>query len=330
MQYKLVDSDDAILRFKFKDIAPDHNGTFSQANGGTEQMYRYLINNIDPKLLDKVQIICSRVRAENLDPNKKKVLWLHDTWDDPESQHLKDEKSRKRFNQLVFVSNYQFQTYHQGLQVPYQNTQIMRNAIKPFENHVKPNFSEQIRLIYHTTPHRGLELLIPAFEALLPIHPNLHLDVYSSFKIYGWEDRDQQYAKLFERCRVNPNITYHGTVPNEEIREALKKAHIFAFPSIWPETSCIAAIEAMSAKVAVVSSDFAALSETLSAYGFMYRWTENIHDNVNRFASLLNTVIENWQTEFVQEKITMGKRYTDALYNWDHRLREWEALLSRI
>ena len=30
---------------------------------------------------------------------------------------------------------------------------------------------------------------------------NIELDVYSSFKIYGWEERDEQYKEVFDFCK---------------------------------------------------------------------------------------------------------------------------------
>jgi hypothetical protein len=54
------------------------------ARGGTELMQERLHKSIPEQLLNKFQIIPSRVRE--LDPDKKKILWLHDLPHDPESE----------------------------------------------------------------------------------------------------------------------------------------------------------------------------------------------------------------------------------------------------
>ena len=217
------------------------------SKGGTELMAQRMVDNIDPELLKQFNIIHSRV--EEIDDSKPNILVLHDLPNDPASEHLKDPESRKRFSKLVFVSHWQQQYYNLVLGIPFEEGIVMPNAIKPIDSDRNRFYkNEKIRLIYHTTPHRGLELLIPVYKKLQESFDNIHLDVYSSFDIYGWGERDQQYQKLFEECNNNEGITYHGAVSNDEVREALKYSHIFAYPSIWPETSCLALIEAMSAE----------------------------------------------------------------------------------
>ena len=109
----------------------EKNELNATANGGTEMMQRKLASLIDKDLYDKFQIICSRVR--DIDKDRIPILWCHDTFNDPESQHLKHEINRDRFKQIVFVSNYQFQTYHLGLGIPYGGSCILKNAIAPIE-----------------------------------------------------------------------------------------------------------------------------------------------------------------------------------------------------
>ena len=290
-------------------------------------MRSQLYSRVDPDLLDKFQIICSRVRW--IDPKKPTILWCHDTWDDPESQHLKEEERRARFEKFVFVSNYQLSTYNLALQVPYAQSFVMQNAIEPIE--LKDKDKDQIKLIYHTTPHRGLNVATAAIMELAKNYGDkIHFDVFSSFEAYGWKDRDKEFEDLFNNIREHPQMTYHGYQPNEKVREALQEAHIFAYPSIWPETSCIAAIEAMSAGCQVVCPNFAALPETTANFATMYQWSEDIQFHANVFANMLNAAIQNHYDENTQRKLLYQKNYTDNFYNWDLRASQWTGFLQGL
>ena len=318
--------------FRLGDNKQDNNGTWTKSQGGTERMHQRLMKELPKDLTDQFQIICSRVR--DIDESKHRVLWCHDTYDDPESQHLSNKEKRKRFNKIVFVSNYQCSTYQMGLGVPYDQGLVLKNAIDPMEEKLikKPEAKEQVRLIYHTTPHRGLELLVPAFNWICSRHENVHLDVFSSFEIYGWGYRDEQYEKIINQCKEHEHITYHGFQPHEKVMEALGKAHIFAFPSIWPETSCIAVLEAMSAKAVTVCPNFAALPETCANFASMYQFSENPQEHANRFANVLNATICNLRDlpDTWEPQLNFQKNYFDNFYNWKMRKMEWEAFLKGI
>lgn len=308
-------------------LGPSEDGTYTEAKGGTELMNNALYERVDNDLLEQFYIIKSRVRWT--DPKKKNILWLHDTWDDPESQHLKDEEQRKRFAKLVFVSNYQLQTYNLALGVPYNESFVLRNAIDPIPFEKKSD--DQIRIIYHTTPHRGLNIAVASIQEIAKIHGDkIHFDVFSSFEAYGWPDRDKPYEEVFNIIREHPQMTYHGFQENHVVREALQKAHIFAYPSVWPETSCIAAIEAMSAGCQIVCPNFAALPETTGNFATMYQWNEDTNFHANVFANMLNAAIVNHNTEDMQRKMMFQKNWTDNFYNWDLRAAEWTGFLQGI
>lgn len=310
--------------YKLGEITAD--GSVFGAKGGTELM-KEKIESLPKELLDDFQIIHSRVR--DIDPHRIPILVLHDLAEDPEVRHLAEDSSRRRFAKLVFVSNWQFTTYNKVLGVPYDCSTVLKNAIVPIEDHEK-DMDGPIRLIYHTTPHRGLEFLYPVYDHLSKQYGDrLHLDVYSSFKIYGWEQRDEQYRQLFDALNAHPHITYHGSVPNAEVREALKKAHIFAYPCIWPETSCIAAIEAMSAGCLVVCPNYAALPETTAGFAATYDFTSDINKFANRFLWQLEWAIKTVQNHdaLYYEKMDIQKLLTDVHYNWDLRAEQWRAML---
>ena len=307
--------------------AMNPDGTWNKAQGGTELMNKALYERVDNGLLEQFNIIKSRVREVSED--KTNILWLHDLWNDPEAQHLKDIESRKRFGKLVFVSNWQLGTYNMGLGVPYSESIVLKNAIDPIPLIKKDE--DRINIIYHTTPHRGLQILVPVMDELVKHHGDkIHLDIYSSFEAYGWKERDEPYQDLFDFAKEHPNMTYHGFQPNHVVREALQKAHIYAYPSIWQETSAISVIEAMSAGCEVVCPNFAALPETTGGFATMYQYHEDINYHANAFANILHASIMRHRSDDVQKKLLFAKNYIDNFYNWDLRAAEWTGLLQAL
>jgi glycosyltransferase involved in cell wall biosynthesis len=220
----------------------------------------------------------------------KNIFYCHDLVFDPENAVLRDGGWQK-FDHFVFVSYWQRDQYMLIYQIPYSKCSVIHNAIE-LEYHPHQKRTDQIRFIYHTTPHRGLELVYPIFDALSKQYDNIHLDVYSSFKIYGWGQRDKPYEKLFEKLKEHPKITYHGSKNNEEVLEALKESHIFLFPSIWQETSCIAMIEAIRSGVLVIHPNYAALPETSSNATLMYEYTEDRNEHANRSFSAVKNILD--------------------------------------
>lgn len=300
------------------------NGTYNGSKGGTELQYEKLVSLLPIEFTDKIQFICSR--PVPLIPGKKHVFYVHDHFTDP----VLDTVGEEYYNSIdawVFVSHTQFQWFHVKMGIPYSKSLIIENSIDPIADHDKPK--DRINLIYHTTPHRGLNILYSAFDHLTNVYDNLYLDVYSSFKIYGWPERDQEYQHIFDLCKSHPKITYHGTQPNEVVKEALKKSHIFAYPSIWPETSCIAALEAMSAKNLIVCSDLGALSETVGRRGVVYRYTENVPEHLNLFTGILDKVIS--QNIYKDQNFLYNvKSDIDKHHSWDHNILKWKNLCKRL
>lgn len=315
-----------IITDSSKDPFDKYTGLANNSNGGTELLHRELLKQLSPELKDKFQIICSRFRE--LEPDKIPIFWLHDLFTDPEVQRLAEPNFRAQFKKLIFVSDWQFQTYNLGLGVPYSDSIVIKNSIHPIDVDIDSKPTDKINLIYHTTPHRGLEILIPAFESLCKIYDNLNLDVFSSFKAYGWEHRDAPYQHIFDFCEKHPNITYHGWQPNDVVREKLKNAHIFAYPSIWKETSCLAAIEAVSAGALVVCPNLGALKETVGDMGVVYHWNENLNIHTQNFANILNSVIQNFQS--FSDLRRNAKLRIDTLYSWQNNLPQWNYTLNQI
>lgn len=305
-----------------------YNELTKNANGGTELQARRILKHVPKEFLEGYQIIHSRVRE--LEPDLKKILVVHDLHNDPELGNLTDPDYRSQFEKIVFVSNWQANMFHLSMGIPYKDFVVIKNSIDTFPEHEK-EYDGTVRLIYHTTPHRGLGILVPVVEALAKYDiPNFHLDVFSSFSAYGWEERDEPYRDLFNRIEDHPNMTYHGFQPNEVVREALMKSHIFAYPNIWPETSCLAAIEALASGNLVVHPNFAALPETLVGLGQEYQFIEDQNAHAYRFHTELRNAIHYVadQHENYKGYSHYAQAFGNLIYNNENMAHRWSKLLA--
>lgn len=298
--------------------------------GGTEQMMERLKGAIDSEVWKEFQVIPTRL-TEELDETKVRIAYIHDLAEDPQLNYLKDGGWAK-FHLIVFVSNWQMQSFINRFNIPWSKCIVIQNAIEPLPEPLeKPK--DHIRLIYTPTPHRGLQLLLPVFMKLLEgnLDIELTLDVFSSFELYGWSDRDEQYKEMFQMCKDHPSINYHGSQPNEVIREALLKSHIFAYPSIWTETSCLCLIESMSAGLVCVHPNLGALPETASNWTYQYQFQEDVNQHAGLFFNILQVAIDNIKNDpNLPTRLKNQKVYADQFYNWNTRKEQWQTLFNHL
>lgn len=297
------------------------------SNGGTEMMRTRLINNVDKELLANYAIHLSRPR--DMYDDVKNIFWCHDLMEDPENNILLDG-GWKKFDHFVFVSAWQRDQYILRFGIPYSKCSIIPNAVEKRYDAEEKN-TETIRFIYHTTPHRGLELVYPIFDALSLDYDNIHLDVYSSFAIYGWANRDEPYNELFKKIHEHPKMTYHGSVPNEEIIAALEKSHIFLYPNIWKETSCIALIEAIRSGLICIHPNYGALPETAANATIMYDYHEDPATHANIAYGIARGVLEHQQNDpgFIN-RFTRSDRFGLARNDIVSFANLWSKLLREL
>jgi len=310
------------------------NAVSEKAMGGTELMKKWLFEELDkrePGLKDKFQFISTRVR--NLEPDKQRILWIHDLANDPEVEHLKDPENWKKFERIIFVSHWQQYQFKTHLGFPYDKGIVIQNAIHPIPEHKKPNEDGKINVCYFSTPHRGLELLLNAWEFMrntLKEGLNAELNIYSSFKLYDRGHLDEQFRHIYKRAADMDGVNYHGTVSNDEIREALKTQHVMAYPCVYEETSCITLIEASSAGLLCVCPNLGALPETGANFPWMYGYEEDPDKHAQVHGHILGRSIAHYWDEDVQNLLKIQRSYFDMFYNWDLRAGQWQQFLRAI
>ena len=105
--------------------------------------------------------------------------------------------------------------------------------------------------------------------------------------------------------------------------------HIFAYPSVWPETSCIAAIESMAAGCEIVTTNMGALYETCAPFGTLVGFSENLEDLEKRYSFALSNCIKNFWSDENQKKLRLQSDIINMYYSWDARSIEWKNFLNQ-
>ncbi len=197
-------------------------------------------------------------------------LWSSDDIDDPAWQRAYEPGYRDRFVASM-DGIFALSKYHAGriasLGIPEQKILVLRYGIDPalFDDLGElDEASRPPRCVYTSTPFRGLSILLDAWPSIRACVPEATLEVFSSMKVYyaSADSADSDYQELYERARSLPGVAYVGAVPQPRLAAALKGSRLLLYPNVFPETCCIAALEAQAAGCAIVSSELGALPET--------------------------------------------------------------------
>jgi glycosyltransferase involved in cell wall biosynthesis len=295
---------------------------------GSDLVYANLINRLDQVDLEGINLFINNLSEDFLQSSSINVLWNHHSYDQPAIQGYLNKELVNKVQYFVYVSNWQYEKYRYHFQIPENRSLIIKNAVPSIELKQKP---KKIRLIYTSMPWRGLDVLLDAFFIL--DRDDVELDIYSSTIIYGSQyntQNEKSFKPLFQRAESMKNVNYHGYASNEDVREALSRAHIFAYPCTFEETSCMSAIEAGMAGLNLVTTNLGALYETVNAWGRLVSYDTNKSNLAKKFAFALNRAIDEYWNEATQERLQLQHIYYKKFYSWDSRISEWHNFLSQV
>ena len=290
--------------------------------GGSENQLRLLLKHLPDESFKDINLILNNTNHDLIEKDKINVLWMQHFVNQEEVKNLGSKDYVNKLDHIVFNSNWNFEKHQYQFKIPENKSLVIKNAIENIPVHEKPK--DKISLVYHTTPWRGLIHLLKVFKNLNL--KNVELNICSSTIIYGKKfDRilGKQYENIFEECKNTKNVNYLGFVENNKIINLLKNMHIYAFPSVWPETSCISAIEAMAAGCEIVSSNLGALYETCAPFGTFVTFDRNFENFEKKYQTILEKSIENFWSEENQKKIKLQREVINLTYSWSTRSKEW-------
>lgn len=294
--------------------------------GGSEILLNNLIQHTGSEWSSYVNLILSMTDIRLIDNNRSNILWQHLMHDQKATTNMNDRKFIDQIQSYVYVSQWQLDRFREKFDIDHCDNQVIKNAIVPIEFLKKP--ADKIKLIYTSMPNRGLEILIEAFRALN--RNDIELTVFSSNIIYGLgysKTVGNAYDSLFHKCKTIPGIIYRGYATNKAVRTALQNSHIFAYPSTYEETSCLAAIEAGAAGCKIVTTAYGALTETCGNNATYVPYSDNKTRLVEEYAHALNDEINRYDAS--SDQWEKQSAWFNQAYSWDNRAHEWMNLFRR-
>jgi len=280
---------------------------------------------------------CGRLLKDEFRARKPLVMWNQHADDQPAIEALEFTRERKAWASIAFVSEWQREQFCNVYWVDRGKTRVMRNAISPAfagATPVRPWFKsgQAPVLVYTSAPYRGLDVLLEAVPVIRSAIPDVRLRVFSGSRTQQIAGENDPFAELYRRCVSTEGVDYIGTVPQAELAAELGQAAALAYPSTFPETSCIAAMEAMAMGATVLTTSLAALPETLAGFGRMVPPKEDPNALARDFAAMaidaLNEIKANPDRASFRRETQMA--FVRQHYTWAPRALEWQSWLFEL
>jgi glycosyltransferase involved in cell wall biosynthesis len=267
-------------------------------------------------------------------PGARHILWTGLAHDQPFVAPLAQPEIRALFHGFAMVSEWQADCFHQAFGLDPARIGILRNAVGPAfadlfaDGPILPAKPGPPTLCYTSTPYRGLDRLLAAFTLIRAAVPDARLAVYSSMAVYN--ALLDPFRPLYDAARTAPGVAYHGSVAQPALANGLRGAAVLAYPNTFPETSCIAVMEAMAAGCTVVTSDLGALPETGAGFAELMQPPADPHAHAAAFADrvIRSLAAREADPAGTEARLRAQVDYAVAENNWTRRAEQWDTWLT--
>lgn len=202
-----------------------------------------------------------------------KLFWTGDSFDQIQNVGLGDRRVSSGIDVLCAVSEWHRKTLCKASGFPESKSWILRNGVK-LDLFTGSETRRRKRLIYTSTPYRGLKYLPAIYLEIKKRHPDAELHVFSGYDVYsGPSGFDQRAVLEFQALKTQletlPDCYVRGNLKQRELAREFMKASVLAYPNTFTETSCITAMEAQAGGCTIVTSNRGALPETVGDAGIL-------------------------------------------------------------
>ncbi len=259
-----------------------------------------------------------------------RVLWNHDVLDRPSA--LAQRLDAVDLN--LVLSRYHADNFAKALPACARSLVVTRNGLdlELIEQARRDSRPQPGRLTYVSRPERGLKLLLESiWPRLRAVRPELEL-LLCGYRVdpANLDPRlADQYAAIARLVRDTPGVTDLGPLEKPAYYRHLASCAAVVYPCVFPEISCIAALEAQALGTPIITTDGFALAETVVAGEFKVPGRPGSAAYVEGYVQRVLELLEHpGQTAAIAEQ---ARRQVVARHDWAVIAAQWEELfLARL
>ncbi len=146
---------------------------------------------------------------------------------------------------------------------PKEKVWVTGNGINPARFSSEKPFKTYGKVVFSSSPDRGLEKAIRVMDLVTKVVPEATLHVYYGFDNMRKNGKGEQADYLTRMALERPWVKLHGNTEQSKLTKELEAACVWLYPADFLETYCITAIEMLCCKVYPVVRNWGALPDTL-------------------------------------------------------------------
>lgn len=263
-----------------------------------------------------VELLSNDVKAKRI------YLDLHDV---PDVNEFTPERVQ-RVHKILVKSK-----YHRSLlpKIPDEKFAIIPNGIDV------SRYEEELEriphlVIYSSSPNRGLDTLLDMWPKVREKFPDATLRIFYGWNTYFALEKGNPASliwmqKIKEKMDslADEGVISMGRVSQKELSEWQRKSTVWAYPTMFPEISCITAMEVQAAGCIPVCTDYAALSETVQ-FGSKIPSPISRPKNKEMFLEKLISMVDDSSPYQLTPEMEGWAKET---FNWDTISEQWNQEL---
>lgn len=188
------------------------------------------------------------------------------------------------------------------------------------------------RLIWTSSPDRGLKEVLDIFERAREYVPDLALDIFygldNILTICGGDRTRYPWSESFalqDRALVMPGVTWRGRIGQTELKRELFASGIWLYPTWFSETSCISCMEAQACGVIPITRPFWAVGHNVRFGGVFIDGQPDEPLIKARYVAAVVAVANNPEA---QEKVRAAMMPAGReFFDWENWCDQWEVLM---